>query len=44
MSNDVAASMGQDFSNTPGAMHRGFLRPGPVPHGAFTRNIGDFFK
>ncbi len=28
MSNDVAASMGQDFSNTPGVMHRGFLRRG----------------
>jgi len=28
MSNDVAASMGQDFSNTPGAKHRGFLRHG----------------
>jgi len=30
MSNDVAASMDQDFSNTPGGCHRGFFasRPG----------------
>ena len=44
MSNDVAASMDQDFSNTPGGCHRGFFRPGPVVNRARGRGRRTFFQ